>query len=146
MKDAIAELDKLLGEAGLQVKFGLRQQGHLPTIKRMLEECKSWEEIGRAISWDPTTAEEWYHDEQLMEMVRDKMLEEYGVGIKIDWDTRQFGSFQQWVNKASTWIDSRAICVDTEGYICQIGEHFMAARDAGRFPIRFGWPRKPPKE
>ena len=49
----------------LQVKVGLRQQGHVPTIKKMLSEDKSWKEIGEAINWDPETAKqhwEWLKD------------------------------------------------------------------------------------
>lgn len=54
------ELDKLLKESGLKVKFGLRAQGHIPTIERMLSEGKSWDDIGRAIGWHGSTAKEWY--------------------------------------------------------------------------------------
>ena len=54
------ELDKLLQESGVQIKFGLRAQGHIPTIHRMLSEGKSWEDIGRVIHWDPKTAERWF--------------------------------------------------------------------------------------
>lgn len=42
------------------VLFGLEQQGHIPTIQRMLGEGKSWDEIGREIGWCPETAREWY--------------------------------------------------------------------------------------
>lgn len=54
------ELDKLLRESGVQIKFGLRAQGHIPTIQRMLEEGHSWQAIGEAIHWDPDTAREWF--------------------------------------------------------------------------------------
>jgi hypothetical protein len=40
--------------------FGLKAQGHIPTIQRMLTEGKTWEEIGREIGWDPGTAEKFY--------------------------------------------------------------------------------------
>ena len=40
--------------------FGLKAQGHIPTIQRMLAEGKTWEDIGREIGWDPGTAEEFY--------------------------------------------------------------------------------------
>lgn len=38
------------------VRFGLVAQGHVPRIRQMLKEKRSWEEIGRAIGWDPLTA------------------------------------------------------------------------------------------
>lgn len=42
------------------IAFGLQAQGHIDTIARMLEENRSWEEIGRAIGWCPITAKEHY--------------------------------------------------------------------------------------
>lgn len=42
------------------VLFGLRAQGHLPTVERMLAEGASWEKIGRKIGWDGATAERFY--------------------------------------------------------------------------------------
>lgn len=39
-----------------RVRFGLRDQGHLPTVSRMLAEGKSWQGIGAAIGWEPATA------------------------------------------------------------------------------------------
>lgn len=58
------------------------------------------------------------------------------------WET-----YQQWVDRAARdFRRARAgrdlphaggyICVDAAGYVCEIGKHFMAARDAGRFPVR----------
>ena len=60
MNDPIAELGKLLQDAGATVKFGLRAQGHLPTIERMLDEGASWHAIGRAIGWSKHAACEYY--------------------------------------------------------------------------------------
>lgn len=54
------ELGRLLDEAGLQIKFGLRQQGHVPTVERMLAEGATWEAIGKAIGWCPVAAKNWY--------------------------------------------------------------------------------------
>lgn len=48
----------------LPVAFGLRAQGHLPTIEQMLAAGKTWEEIGRAIGWCPRTAEEYFARER----------------------------------------------------------------------------------
>lgn len=42
------------------VVFGLKAQGHLPTIGKMLGQGKTWEEIGKAINWCPDTAREHY--------------------------------------------------------------------------------------
>jgi hypothetical protein len=47
-----------------KVVFGLRAQGHIPTIERMLAEGASWPEIGDAICWCPDTAREWYERDQ----------------------------------------------------------------------------------
>jgi hypothetical protein len=52
---------ELIGQLGsARVLFGLRAQGHIPTIECMLGEGKSWDEIGQAISWCPKTAKEHY--------------------------------------------------------------------------------------
>lgn len=42
------------------VLFGLSKQGHIPTIEKMLADGKPWTEIGKAIGWDPETAERHY--------------------------------------------------------------------------------------
>lgn len=44
----------------VKIKFGLRAQGHIPNVERMLAEGKSWEEIGNAIGWHGPTAKEYY--------------------------------------------------------------------------------------
>jgi hypothetical protein len=47
--------------------FGVKLQGHIPTIERMLEEGATWEQIGEEIGWCPETAKEhyiWYIKEQ----------------------------------------------------------------------------------
>jgi len=48
----------------VKIAFGLRAQGHLPTIERMLRDGKTWKEIGAAIGWCPITAERFYAMEQ----------------------------------------------------------------------------------
>jgi hypothetical protein len=40
--------------------FGLVNQGHIPTIEKMLKESKTWDEIGKQIGWCPNTAKEYY--------------------------------------------------------------------------------------
>ena len=57
MPDAWRQLGALLKEAG-----GLDQQGHVPTIERMLAAGRSWAEIGNAIGWKAATAEEHWRD------------------------------------------------------------------------------------
>jgi hypothetical protein len=57
----------------------------------------------------------------------------------------QWETFDQWANRAArdfrgvrahqTILDKDYVCVDTAGNVCTIGRHFMAARDAGRFPV-----------
>lgn len=47
---------------------------------------------------------------------------------------RQFASYLQWVNKASTWVRG-GTCVDTSGNVLTRGSHFQAAHDGGRFPV-----------
>ncbi len=63
MKDPIKELCDLLSESGATLKFGLRAQGHIPTIERMLDDGASWDAIGKAIGWHPPTAKLWYERE-----------------------------------------------------------------------------------
>ncbi|WP_199031329.1 phage Gp37/Gp68 family protein [Ralstonia sp. ASV6] len=47
---------------------------------------------------------------------------------------RQFESFQQWVNKAPTWVNG-GICVDRHGRLLRNGGDMARARDAGDFPV-----------
>lgn len=47
--------------------FGLKAQGHVPTIEAMLSEGKTWDEIGKKIGWCPKTAQKhwgWYLEGQ----------------------------------------------------------------------------------
>ena len=41
---------------------------------------------------------------------------------------RVFRSFQQWVNKASTWISEGDVCIDSTGKILTIGRDWMDAK------------------
>lgn len=54
------ELAELMKDSGVQIKFGLQAQGHIPIIHRMLSEGRSWKDIGEAIHWDPETARVWF--------------------------------------------------------------------------------------
>lgn len=58
-----------------------------------------------------------------------------------DW-AGQFTTFPTWVNKASSWIDDKAICIDAKGRRCLRGADFMRARDEDAFPVRFFWEMK----
>ena len=42
------------------ILFGLKAQGHIPTIERMLKDGATWKEIGKKIGWYPETAKEDY--------------------------------------------------------------------------------------
>ncbi len=59
-------------------------------------------------------------------------------GFEPDW-FGQFTSFDMWVNKAPTWINSDAVCIDAKGRRCLRGVDFMRARDEDAFPVRFFW-------
>lgn len=50
-----------------EVAFGLKAQGHIPTIEKMLAEGRTWEEIGRTIGWCPETARRHYEKVSLRE-------------------------------------------------------------------------------
>lgn len=43
-----------------RVLFGLEAQGHIPTIQKMLEEGKDWNEIAKVIGWCQISAREHY--------------------------------------------------------------------------------------
>jgi protein gp37 len=47
---------------------------------------------------------------------------------------RQFDSFNQWVNKASTWVNG-GLCLDKTGRVLKSGADFMRASDEGAFPV-----------
>jgi hypothetical protein len=62
----IQKLADAIEQKGLKVQFGLEQQGHIPTIEKMLAEFGSarseyiWKKIGKAIGWEYTTAAFYY--------------------------------------------------------------------------------------
>ena len=43
-----------------RVLFGLKAQGHLPTIEKMLKDGATWKEIGKKIGWCPETGKKDY--------------------------------------------------------------------------------------
>ena len=65
---------------------------------------------------------------------------------------QQFDTFEEWVNKAKSWLTRRkrwesdntfrAICFDAKGRYCYSGEQFMRARDERAFPVRWLWPEQ----
>ncbi len=52
-----------------------------------------------------------------------------------------FNSFEHWVNKASSRLGGVKksgqvlLCLDKDGYTCNIGADFMESRDSDRFPV-----------
>jgi len=67
------------------------------------------------------------------------------MGGRMAEHNQQFKSFQEWVNKASSWLTRRgpnvqAICYDAKGRHCRNGGDFMRARDEDAFPVRWIWP------
>ncbi|MDR0829237.1 MAG: hypothetical protein LBN95_03885 [Prevotellaceae bacterium] len=52
-----------------------------------------------------------------------------------------FKTFDSWVNYASNWIGGYnprynvIVCIDKNGYLCDIGKQFMFARDNKLFPV-----------
>lgn len=61
---------------------------------------------------------------------------------------QKFDSFNQWVNKASSWLTRhpmhsqffKAICFDSKGRICSNGGDMAKARDEDAFPVYWIWP------
>jgi hypothetical protein len=50
----------------------------------------------------------------------------------------EFHSFENWVNKAASWIGGTgAICIDAKGRQCLRGADFQRARDEGAFPVAY---------
>lgn len=50
----------------------------------------------------------------------------------------EFTSFQEWVNKAASWIGgTNPLCADAKDRICKIGGDMQRAHDEGAFPVRF---------
>lgn len=54
----------------------------------------------------------------------------------------EFTSFEQWVNKATSWFKNarlrgdQSLCVDAAGRVCLTGREFIRARDEDTFPIK----------
>ena len=68
------------------------------------------------------------------------------ITIHIDRELFRWESFGAWCNCAARdFRRARAgreippvggyLCVDAGGFVCDVGSDFMAARDAGRFPV-----------
>ena len=67
---------------------------------------------------------------------------------------QQFLTFNEWVNKASSWLTRhhdydpesfRTICFDQKGRLCRRGSDFQRARDEDAFPIHWVWPDQVPE-
>lgn len=66
----IDELMKKLLNA--PIAFGLRAQGHLPIVNKMVDDGKTWQEIGQKIGWDPDTARRYYEREVMPSNLTDQ--------------------------------------------------------------------------
>lgn len=73
---------------------------------------------------------------------------------------QRFDTFEQWVNRASSWLTCHhkynntehgekkgwrgshftALCFDSLGRRCESGKDMMRARDEGAFPVWWIWP------
>jgi hypothetical protein len=66
LPESIKYLADAIEKKGAKIAFGLEQQGHIPTIEKMLNEFGSakseyiWEKIGKEIGWCPRTASLYY--------------------------------------------------------------------------------------
>lgn len=69
-RDLVKELCDLLDTSGAKVQFGLRAQGHIPTIDRMLSDGSTWEDIGRAIGWVGDAARRDYETDQRIQALQ----------------------------------------------------------------------------
>lgn len=53
----------------------------------------------------------------------------------------EFTSHSQWINKASSWIgryakSEKIICIDADGFSCNIGQDFRYADENNLFPLK----------
>lgn len=80
--------------------------------------------------------------------------------LKPPFEDQRFDTFDQWVNKASSWLTSHAdynntehgeikgwrghhfaaMCFDAKGRRCRMGSDFHRARDENAFPVWWIWP------
>ena len=57
----VKTLIKDIASGKIPIHFGLVQQGHIPLIEEMLNDGKTWDDIGKAIKWEPNTAKDYYY-------------------------------------------------------------------------------------
>lgn len=85
MKDPVKELCRLLEEAGVQVQFGLYQQGHMPRVRFMLALGSTWKEIGAAIGWHGPAVERHFKVEsEILMRVMKKVASSRLVGAQYE--------------------------------------------------------------
>jgi hypothetical protein len=98
--------------ANAKVLFGLRAQGHIPTIERMLAVGEGWGAIGRAIGWEPAAAEQHYAEH--LDAEKRSKCPYCGSPMKslerdADWGTRflwinyECGSFAEYMRREHKW-------------------------------------------
>ena len=66
--EAVVALDQILRDCDLQVRIGLRAQGHMPAVEKMLRDGKTWDDIGAAIGWHGPSVREWWSREVLADL------------------------------------------------------------------------------
>lgn len=65
------------------IRFGLRAQGHIETVRAMLRAGRSWDEIGREIGWDGDTARRyWRADQDAVNTLADRVLDGITVALQ----------------------------------------------------------------
>jgi hypothetical protein len=63
------------------------------------------------------------------------------ITVEVGPELFRFETFQQWVNKATSWFRRAGVtsldvlCVDARGRICTHGKSFMRADKDGAFPV-----------
>jgi hypothetical protein len=62
MKTPTQILSELLRDSGATLQFGLRAQGHIPTVNFMLAMGATWDDIGSAIGWQGKAVKIFYQE------------------------------------------------------------------------------------
>jgi hypothetical protein len=96
----IQNLADSIEKKNLKISFGLEQQGHIPTIEKILNEFASarseylWEKIGKEIGWDSYTAMRYYL-EYLRKRVDQFRWVETTCGKRIEFDDSDYEVLRQ---------------------------------------------------
>lgn len=121
------------------VVFGLKAQGHLPTIGRMLGQGKTWEEIGKAIGWCPDTAKEHYRRMHMLDRLANtlKILPPL-LNDKSKWVSLIINRRKPWTYRVHTQLDDLRVCLH-RFEVCEPEESFFHPHPwAGAFVVLQG--------